>query len=466
MLDKRKILGAGATFLLFAAHAAHADQAIVVGIDHYTNIPAAQLAGPINDAQSMADKLTEVGFKVTMLTDKDATKEGILNALRRMKSLNTDDQRFVFYYAGHGYKAPDGIGYLLPSDISSGSVEKGLSKDELYDALKAVPARSRTVLLDSCFSGAMMRAFTLKKGLHPHLKTRYFDLNAKSRGITQKKLEVVNDRDAPPAPRGDTSVCYFAAAADYQRAYEDDIDGKPSGFFTHFLVKHLSTTKEPWSAVQTDVSGNVASLSDAAQTPQLSASYVDVQTFEGKDTPAPPAPPTPPTPTDDPTKKHQGKTVWDEFSEDRADPSKLKFEMTPNRSTVATNEKFKFAATIGDTGYLVVMEFDTDKNLDLVFPMSLKAEDGQVQTGDSVLLPKVAGKAYRANKEGTERVKAILFSSREAAQALLAQFPQQGANKGTIASSKVAKNRFIEMTDEDKKQPFYTSAVGFEVSAQ
>jgi hypothetical protein len=133
--------------------------------------------------------------------------------------------------------------------------------------------------------------------------------------------------------------------------------------------------------------------------------------------------------------------------------------MTPNRSTVKVGEKFKFQVTPGADGYLVVMELDTDGALDLVYPASRNISDAQVKGGAIISLPAQAGKAYTTDKEGSERIKAILFTSQDAAQQLLAGFP----DSGTLESWHKARGRRLQMVDEDHNQ-FYTSAVGFEVS--
>lgn len=61
----------------------------------------------------------------------------------------------IFYYAGHGIPDPsDQSAYLLPVDGDGRYVTTGYKVDELYQKLGAMPAKSTTVLLDACFSGA------------------------------------------------------------------------------------------------------------------------------------------------------------------------------------------------------------------------------------------------------------------------------------------------------------------------
>ena len=60
------------------------------------------------------------------------------------------------YYAGHGAPAgDDGSAYLVPSDTNSATVQlTGYPLTTLYKNLRMLPAKSITVVLEACFSGA------------------------------------------------------------------------------------------------------------------------------------------------------------------------------------------------------------------------------------------------------------------------------------------------------------------------
>ena len=61
----------------------------------------------------------------------------------------------VVFYSGHGVPGQrDGRGYLLPVDADPDQAEiNGYPVDLLYRNLAKLKARSKTVLLDACFSG-------------------------------------------------------------------------------------------------------------------------------------------------------------------------------------------------------------------------------------------------------------------------------------------------------------------------
>ena len=449
-----------------ATTGAGADQALVVGVNHYSQLPDdARLGGSINDATLIATKLKGLGFNVTQLGDTTATKQGVLDALTRMVSNVKPNERFVFYFAGHGSKMPDGKGVILPSDASPAGQDNYITQTELYDKVNAIQARGRTILLDSCFSGAMTRGL---KGLAKNRKARFYNFFS----LHQKKITLigVNNADVPNVPKTDdpavttnpdnptpaptSPICYFVAATNAQRAYEDDFDGKSDGVFTHFLATRLSPTREQWAAVQSDVAVKVADSTEQTQSPILSPAFASIAVFEGLPQANPTTPPAPPAP------HRKVQSVWQTFNENHANKDQISLELTPNVSSIAIGEKFHFNVTIGSgQGYLVVMELDTDGNIDLLYPSSRNVDDCAASAG-MIKLPADPALAYTVDKEGQERVRAILFRSKTDAADLLSKFPPDG----TIESVSDAMTRSIKLTSA-APDPFYTSSLDFEVIA-
>lgn len=134
--------------------------ALVVGIDGYAEAPPLEFA--VRDAQSVAAKLRGFGFeRVTELYDGDATRAQILRVLAdELPGVLTPDDRFVFYFAGHGQTDAirDGSqheeGYLIPFD---GSIRDfrgtGISMTKIHDVIHHVRANHMLFIFDSCYSG-------------------------------------------------------------------------------------------------------------------------------------------------------------------------------------------------------------------------------------------------------------------------------------------------------------------------
>src|SRR5262245_33511015 len=102
----------------------HRSVAVVAGIEKYerAGVPAAaqipDLKAAANDARAVESLLTRLGYEVTRLGET-ADKEALLAALSEAAGSLTPDDRFVFYFAGHGVvsgkRDKDGFlpGYLV-----------------------------------------------------------------------------------------------------------------------------------------------------------------------------------------------------------------------------------------------------------------------------------------------------------------------------------------------------------------
>ena len=122
------------------------------------------------------------------------------------------DASVIFYYAGHGIPdAEDRSSYLLPTDGDGRYVSTAYKLDDLYYALGTMPAKSVTVLLDACFSGA----------------NRDGKMLAQERGVALKAQ--------PGKPQGNTVV--LSAAQGDQTAQLNDKE--KHGMFTYYLLKKL-----------------------------------------------------------------------------------------------------------------------------------------------------------------------------------------------------------------------------------
>ncbi len=108
--------------------------------------------------------------KIVSLTDREATRENIVKALRGLSQEATPDDFFVLFMAGHGWSRPrpgkaeefDPATFaLVTADFDLSAPEKtGLSflspgGESLYDLLTGISAH-KAVLLDCCHSGSIL----------------------------------------------------------------------------------------------------------------------------------------------------------------------------------------------------------------------------------------------------------------------------------------------------------------------
>lgn len=180
----------------------------------------------------------------------NATLNDIRSAIQWVREVQKayDDDKIIFYYAGHGI--PDEgtrAAYLLPVDGYGTDVTTGYSLEKLYADLSEYPSESVALFMDACFSGAK----------------REGDMIVAARSVAIK----VN----PSEPQGNMVV--FSAAAGNQTAYPYQQEGH--GMFTYYLLKKLQeshgdvTYEELGDYIRRNVSQQSIVLNGKSQTPVI-----------------------------------------------------------------------------------------------------------------------------------------------------------------------------------------------------
>ncbi len=350
-----------------------------------------------------------------------------------MKQSIGANERFVIFFACHGGRATDDTGLLLTNQSSKDNFDQDISQKELYEAVKAISAKSKTVLLDSCFSEAMTRG----DARHSKRKAHFY-----RRGVNTKGARKVTDQDDPVKSLGvGEDVCYFVAARTYQKAHEDEIDGKRQGYFTYSLNQRLKSGAERWSEVQRDVSEFVAQRSEETQSPMISGNFADKPVFGGTDAPvASPAP---------------QRSLWDDFLEEHPDASMLSLISASNASQVTLNkEKHPLSFKAGKPGYVVILARDDKGLLQMLWPEK-GAEQAQIKAGET----KEIG-PYKMDELGLQEFKALLFDDVSKVNEMIAQFPPKREMKIKDAHKRAARKvgdyvsaslSFMVVPEEGKK---------------
>jgi hypothetical protein len=147
--------------------------ALLIGINQYPNFaPRGQLSGCVNDVEVMRQALVNsFNFPeshVAVLTDRQATREGILTAMNDLVGRVGQDDVVVVHYSGHGSQMtdlegdePDGLDEtIVPYDSGRDPYpNRDIKDDEIYLWLKALTAKTSSVTLvfDCCHSGTITR---------------------------------------------------------------------------------------------------------------------------------------------------------------------------------------------------------------------------------------------------------------------------------------------------------------------
>ena len=238
--------------------------AIIIANENYLKETPVQYA--LNDGQMFKTYCQKVlGLPEDNIHyTEDATLNMILTEvdwIAKVAKAYNGEASLIVYYAGHGI--PDeasGSSYLLPVDGIGNNLRTGYSLAELYKTLGTLPARSVTVFMDACFSGA-------KRGE---------GMLASARGVAIKAK--------PEAPKGNMVV--FSAAQGDETAYP--YEDKGHGLFTYFLLKKLQETKGQVSLgelaqyVQQQVSRRSIVANGKSQTPCVTPSESMVNTWKNK----------------------------------------------------------------------------------------------------------------------------------------------------------------------------------------
>ena len=197
------------------------DVALIIEIGRYTRSPVIPDVRPAAaDAARIRAYFTgKLGIRPeNILHLKNPTSGELVEALGNERShkgrlhdmVRDSSVNLHVYYVGHGVPGEGGEGaYLVPGDARAGKFELlGYPLDLLYRNLARIPARTRTVVLEACFSGASP---------------------AGSLFANASPVFVATDRPAPPPG----ITLYAAGAADQIASWSED--GGHSLFTRHFV---------------------------------------------------------------------------------------------------------------------------------------------------------------------------------------------------------------------------------------
>ncbi len=148
---------------------------VVVGINKYKNAKY-NLNYAIADATAFTEALKAgatglfTGIQVHTIADEQATKNGIVAAMDKVKAQAKPQDVFVFYYAGHGVLDDKNQYYLVPHDVTQlygnpdALAQQGLSAALLQQYAKEIKAQKQLFLLDACQSAGALQQTAAARG--------------------------------------------------------------------------------------------------------------------------------------------------------------------------------------------------------------------------------------------------------------------------------------------------------------
>ncbi len=269
--------------------------AVVVGIGD--NPPGLNdLPTSVNDANLMKRALVErLGFtaaNVIVITEKDATRENIMQAITRHLGQAGPDGTALFYYSGHGGQTdnilvaddePDGKDETLAVYSRRGGVTE-IIDDELGALADGLRAGKIAFILDSCHSGTAVRddgsSQTISKALTPAQEAlvevpEAFMMGGSDLGGTAAAMAGA-DGSINASPGSRHLLLSAAASSETASAGGNWPDTPPTSVFTHFLYKAImaatpqTTLDDLMAGVRTATVSYGRSLpTPSVQTPQI-----------------------------------------------------------------------------------------------------------------------------------------------------------------------------------------------------
>ena len=137
-----------------------------IGIDAYADARFTPLSNAKKDTARVAEILVQkYGFedrKDLLLFDTDATGSAINACLKGLIAFfkkEPDTHNLVIYFAGHGdFDEDSDMGYRIPTDGKHQDENTFIEDTFLLSRLKAIKAKHSLLIVDSCFSGSLVRS--------------------------------------------------------------------------------------------------------------------------------------------------------------------------------------------------------------------------------------------------------------------------------------------------------------------
>lgn len=266
------------SLLVFAAPVAAESQrrALLIGINEYSSKKVNNLRGAVNDVLLLKRVLTtRMAFpeeNIRILTDAQATRAAILDALDKFVSETGAEDVVYIHYSGHGSRARDKNGdesdgfdeTILPHDAREPGVPD-IRDDELERIFARLPTPHALIVFDSCHSGTVTRSVSTvqPRSVPPDLRDELYESE-----ITTRQVVQVNELG---------HVLMTGAPAE-EEALDGPVDKGYYGLFSYSLARALDkngpagTAAQVHASVRQELSRIQQQLSFSPPEPQLEAS--------------------------------------------------------------------------------------------------------------------------------------------------------------------------------------------------
>jgi hypothetical protein len=292
----------------YSMHADPVKRALIIAIGDYPDSLGWGKISSTNDVPLIKRALEGQGFKeqnITLITDRKATKAGIVNAMNSLIRAAGKGDIVVVHYSGHGQQISDDNGdeidrldetlvsWDAPAYYNKGYTgEQHLRDDEFGELISALRLKVGSdgqilVFMDSCHSGTGTRGekpvVKVRGGLDPMIIP---DFESVRSGESKEIEKGFGMNEAPTTTRGSgggmAPMVLFAGASFNELNYETlDESGNGVGSLSYSITK-VFTEMEDGMTYRTLFNKVHASMSTVAprQTPMLEGD-IDYKVFNG-----------------------------------------------------------------------------------------------------------------------------------------------------------------------------------------
>lgn len=235
-----------------AVEAKGQSRALLIGINDYALSGISDLRGAVNDVHMLKRVLhTRMGFpeeNIVLLTDQQATRRNILDALSALVDKVQEDDRVYIHYSGHGSQVTDFSGDeedgLDETILSHDARQPGIPDiidDELDRLFSKLRSGNTLIVFDSCHSGTITRSVTT---VQPRFVPKDERLDIYRNNLVAREVVPVNALG---------HVLMTSAPAD-MLALDAPVDGGYYGLFSYALAKALNKFGPPGTSEQIHLS--------------------------------------------------------------------------------------------------------------------------------------------------------------------------------------------------------------------
>ena len=245
------------------------NKALLVGINKYPD-PRNELRGCVNDILDMEHFISSTNKvyadkNIKKLTDKQATKKGIVTQIKwLLESAECGDQ-LLFHYSGHGAQAPtqnnqiekDGLDELICPYDYDGTTATTLRDKEFVQLFANIPKGVHFVWIsDSCHAEDLSRDLSNNKSM---MYRQFQGVTPIIEGIAPFNFDKLKEEEGASFISMDMPItkplngALLSACASHELSADAFINNRYNGAFTHYLIKNLlqySTSKNMQSIIK------------------------------------------------------------------------------------------------------------------------------------------------------------------------------------------------------------------------